>query len=64
MQLGNITDQHPTEAVLYRNILELFLWDEKFYLFQLPKEGVSQSALSEENLFPEIIVLRKIHCYC
>lgn len=52
VQLGNITDQHLREAVLYRNILELFLWIEKFYLFQPSSKGVSQSCVIWREYFP------------
>lgn len=52
VQLGNITDQHLREAVLYRNILELFLWIEKFYLFQPSSKGVSQSCIIWREYFP------------
>lgn len=43
MQLGNITDQHLAEEMLYCNtvVLEFFFLNEKFYLFQLPREASS-----------------------
>lgn len=41
VQLGSITVQHLTQEMLNYIILVLEILNEKFYLFQLPKEASS-----------------------